>query len=136
MSRYKKGANAERELLRIFYKEGFAVVRVAGSGASSMPCPDCIALSKRMKFAFECKSWKGNHLTIPKEQMESLLFWSEKAGLNVYIAWKVPREGWLFISPKEFKKTEKAYTISLKEAKRSGKNLDLLLGRQKRLKIK
>ncbi len=136
MSKYRKGANAERELLHLFYKEGFAVLRVAGSGASSLPCPDCLALSKGKKFAFECKYWKGNHLSIPKRQMESLLQWSEQSGIPVYIAWRMPREGWLFIKPESFRQSDKAYIISVKEAKRFGKSFNVLLGKQKLLKIK
>ncbi len=136
MSRYRKGANAERELLQLLHKEGFAVVRVAGSGATALPCPDCLALTKRKKFAFECKAWKGKYLSIAREQMQSLLLWSKQAGIPVYIAWKVPREGWLFIKPKDFKKSEKAYSIKLKDALRAGATLNVLIGKQKQLKVK
>ena len=64
MARYNKGASAERELIKMFFNAGFSVARVAGSGSSSLPCPDMIALSKKKKMAFECKAWKANYLNL------------------------------------------------------------------------
>lgn len=136
MSRYRKGADAERELLQLLHKEGFAVLRVAGSGATALPCPDCLAFTKKRKYAFECKAWKGKYLSIAREQMQSLLYWSEQAGIPVYIAWKIPRHGWLFIKPEHFKKSKKAYSIKLKDALRLGVNLNVLIGKQKQLRFK
>ena len=136
MSKYRKGANAERELLQLLHREGYAVVRVAGSGASKLPAPDCLALKKDKQFAFECKAWKGNYLSISKEQMQSLLAWSKQAGVPVYIAWRIPRKGWLFIEPTAFKEGPKSYSITLNAAVRRGKPLNIFIGKQKRLNVK
>ncbi|MCX8189698.1 MAG: Holliday junction resolvase Hjc [Candidatus Diapherotrites archaeon] len=124
MARYNKGANAERELLGMFYSAGFAVVRVAGSGASKYPEPDCLALKKEKKFAFECKARSGKYLNIPKEQLESLVAWANQAGLTAYIAWKMPRKGWLFIKPACFVLRKKGYAISMDAALRLGQTFE------------
>src|SRR3990167_2246744 len=72
MAHYAKGANAERELIHLLYDRGFAVVRVAGSGKTSLPCPDIVALAPKVKLAFECKAWDKEHLNITTAQMDEL----------------------------------------------------------------
>ncbi|MEM4598463.1 MAG: Holliday junction resolvase Hjc [Candidatus Diapherotrites archaeon] len=124
MARYNKGANAERELLGMFYNAGFAVVRVAGSGASKFPEPDCLVFRKEKKFAFECKARSGKYLNIAKEQLESLTAWADKAGLCAYVAWKIPRRGWLFIKPECFALRKKGYAIDINAALRLGKTFE------------
>jgi len=136
MARYKKGADAERELIQTLFKKGFSVVRVAGSGATSLPCPDCLALSKDKKMAFECKAWSGHYLNISKKQMEELVEWAENAGIELFIAWKIPRLGWRFILSSDFRKTAKNYSLTEKEALHKGVTLPILLGEQKQLKHK
>ena len=136
MAHYRKGADAERELIQVLFKKGFSVVRVAGSGATSLPCPDCLALSKKKRMAFECKAWSAEYLNLAKSQMEELVEWAENAGTELYIAWKIPRMGWRFINPRDFRKTAKNYSIALKEALRKGVTLPVLLGEQKQLKAR
>lgn len=135
MARYKKGANAERELIHILYNSGFSVVRTAGSGKTSLPAPDLIALSKEKKLAFECKAWGGQYLNIAIRQIAELRDWSERAGAEFYIAWKVPRKGWLFLSPNALEKKPKNHTISLKKALKKGLDLNVILGKQSQIKI-
>jgi len=127
MTFYVKGANAERELIRMFFNAGFSVARVAGSGSSSLPCPDLIALSKNKKFAFECKAWKNNYLHIDLIQFSETLKWSQNAGLDFLVAWKIPRKGWLFLKPNAFRKTKKFYAIKLSEALKKSLSFDKLV---------
>jgi len=136
LARYRKGANAERELIQMLYGKGFAVVRVAGSGATSLPCPDCLALSRKKKMAFECKAWSGNYLHIPVEQMDELANWANTAGIEFFVAWKISREGWIFLRKNAFHKSNKHYSISKKKAKSSGFLFSVLVGEQKQLKPK
>ena len=133
VARYRKGANAERELIQMLFAKGFSVVRVAGSGATSLPCPDCLALSKQKKLAFECKAWSGKYLHLSKQQMEELVEWSDNAGLDLFIAWKIPREGWRFIQAQDFKKNEKNYTLTQHDAKHKGVVFSVLIGEQNTL---
>lgn len=135
MTRYKKGADAERELIQMLFAKGFSVVRVAGSGATILPCPDCLALSKKKKIAFECKAWSANYLNISKKQMEELVSWSKNAGIELFVAWRLPRLGWRFIEPGHFRKTEKNYSLTLKEALHKGIPFSVLVGEQKKLKL-
>jgi len=133
MSKYRKGSDAERELQQTLWNMGMAVIRVAGSGASLLPAPDLIAMSKKKKLAFECKAWDSAYLTIPKKQMLELKEWSGKAGADFFIAWKIPYRGWLFLPEKAFTKTEKAYTISKSKAKKKSLNLNVITGSQSML---
>lgn len=135
MKRYNKGANAERELISRLYDYGFAIARVAGSGSTPLPCPDIIAMKNSKAFAFECKAWNSMHLSLSKQQMEELLEWSEIAGSQLFIAWKIPKEGWLFISPSHFNKNLKNYCISKKTAKLKSKELECILGLQNTLAL-
>lgn len=123
MARYNKGANAERELIKTLDVAGFAVLRVAGSGVNPIPCPDVVALKDGKIIAFECKAKKGDYLAIKREQMLEEVSWSKKAGAIFIIAWKVPRNGWLFINPKYFKDAGKNFMIKLDFAKSISINL-------------
>lgn len=127
MAYYNKGANAERELIHLLYNEGLAVLRVAGSGSSTLPCPDAVALSPGLKIAFECKAWNKAHLSISMLQMTELHNWAKTAGTDLFVAWKIPRKGWRFLKPRQFNKTEKAYNISMKKALEEGLELKQVL---------
>ena len=104
MPKYNKGANAERELIKILDKVGFSVLRVAGSGVNPIPCPDVVALKNGRIIAFECKAKKGEYLAITHEQLDEEILWAEKAGAEFVVAWKVPRSGWLFFKAENFRK--------------------------------
>lgn len=132
MGRYNKGANAERELLKLLDTNGFAVLRVAGSGSNPLPCPDAVALKNGKAIAFECKAKKGIYLAISIEQIEEELAWAKKAGAKFLVAWKIPRKGWVFLDISSFRKRGKNFMIKLDEAFKKAisfekiKNLDLV----------
>lgn len=132
MARYDKGANAERELIRLFWDRGFAVARTAGSGKNQLPMPDIIVLGKGRSMVIEAKAWRSAHLTIIGEKMEELLKWARIAGAEPFVAWKYPNKGWFFIKPGSFRKA-KHYSLSFSDAQRVGMTLDILIGAQKRL---
>ncbi|HLC80013.1 MAG TPA: Holliday junction resolvase Hjc [archaeon] len=134
MTRYNKGANAERELIKLFWERGFAVARTAGSGKNSLPMPDLIAMGKGRSMVIEAKAWRSNYLTIAQDQMHELLKWNEIAGAEVFVAWKYPNKGWFFLKPQDFRKA-KHYSISFEDAKRCGVVLDVLVGSQSTLPV-
>ncbi len=136
MARYKKGANAERELIHILFDHGFSVVRTAGSGKTALPAPDILALKQGKQLAFECKAWAAGHLSIPTEQISELVGWSKRAGVKCFVAWKIPRKGWFFLTPGQMHKTKKFYLISRKNALRKAINLNVIVGTQKQIKLK
>jgi len=132
MSRYNKGANAERELIKLFWGKGFAVARTAGSGKNPLPMPDLVILGKGRQIVLEAKAWKSNYLNIREEQMDELFKWQEVGGAEVFIAWKYPNKGWFFIEPKHFNK-KKHYSLSFTKAQKVGVSLEVLIGEQAQL---
>lgn len=121
---HSKGANAERELMRLFFQAGFSVVRIAGSGTSPLPAPDVIAIKKGRVIAVECKARKSSHLAVRPEQMQELLDWAERAGSEAFVAWKIPRRGWFFLRPEQFKRTKGFFIINQANAMGKGVSLE------------
>jgi holliday junction resolvase Hjr len=124
MARNNKGANAERELIKMLDKLEYAVLRVAGSGVNPLPCPDAVALKNGKILAIECKARKGDYLAIETSQMQEEINWAKKAGANFWIAWKVPFKGWLFLTPEQFTLREKNYMIKLDKAIKESKKIE------------
>lgn len=108
-----KGTKYERELSKMLIEKGYLVVRAAGSGLLQT-APDLLAFKSYEHIAFECKAWDSERLSLRKEQFNLLQDWSEKAGLTVYVAWHVPREGWFFIKLHELNENR---AISLSHAR-------------------
>lgn len=126
---YRKGANAERELMQILYAKGFALLRAAGSGVNPLDCPDVIALKDGRILAFECKAWNATSLALSKEQFEGDVEWCKRAGAEFWIAWRMPREDWLFLKPQDFRFSGKNYLTTQTEAREKGILLDALMAR-------
>lgn len=133
MAYYNKGASAERELLHQLYGMGLAVVRAAGSGKTSLPCPDVVAAINGRILAFECKAWRAENLSISLEQMDQLTEWCEKASAQLVIAWKVPNQGWLFLNKDHLHPTGKYFTISKKNAFKKSMDITTITGVQNKL---
>jgi len=126
--RYRKGANAERELIRMLEKEGFAVIRSAGSKKV-----DIVAGNGRLYLCIEVKSTKGEKLYINEEEISKLTSFAEKFGGKAIIAVKFINNGWYFLYPNQLMKSGKNYKISLREAKYKGLRFDEIVGKQKSL---
>jgi Holliday junction resolvase len=121
---HAKGANAERELMHLFFEKGFSVVRIAGSGTSPLPAPDIIALKKGRIIAVECKARKAQNLAVSVGQVGELSDWAEKAGAEAFVGWKIPRKGWFFLKPEQLKNTGKFFTINQADAMAKGCSLE------------
>jgi len=124
MKNKAKGSNAERELLLMMFKEGFGVSRVAGSGSSQLPTPDIIACRKGSCVAIECKTKSGEYLNIRSEQVEELKIWEGMASFPAYVAWRLGKNKWYFISYKDLNKTKKAYSIKKEEILEKGMDFE------------
>ena len=96
--------------------------------------PDLIVMGKGRSMVLECKAWKGKYLAISKEQMGELFKWQEIGNAEVFIAWKYPNKGWVFLKSADFNQN-KYYTISYPDAQKKGALLDILLNEQSRLKV-
>jgi len=123
---YRKGARAERELIKIFSDAGFVAIRSAGSGISS-ESPDLLVFKKGKQYAFECKAWNKDYLSIEKIKFKMLVNWAEKTGITTLIGWKMPYDGWYFIYPQELSISEKYCSISKTKAKEIGRKIEELL---------
>lgn len=113
MTGYNKGARSERELLSYLHSKGYSVMRSAGSGINTLS-PDIIALRGEKRFAFECKAWDSDGLSIENERFQGLLNWERNTGMNTYVAWRMNNAGWFFIKLEEMKNNDKTRTISKK----------------------
>ena len=67
--------------------------------------------------------------------VKELVEWGRIAHTEMFIAWKVPLKGWLFLRPEQFNKTEKNYIISRKNAFKVAKKLEVILGKQAQLSL-
>ena len=76
MSRKSKGLNAERDLLRAFWSNGWAAIRVAGSGSSHYPSPDLIVGKEGRRLAIECKITKDDKKYISSIDIQQLNYFS------------------------------------------------------------
>ena len=123
---YRKGSRAERELIAKFLENGYSVIRSAGSG-SGTPSPDILVFKAGKQFGFECKAWDKPNLLLDKEQFLNLKKWEENTGMTTLVAWRLPREGWLFIYLSVFAEQEKSFTVSRKTAELLNVKIEQLL---------
>jgi Holliday junction resolvase len=93
--RYRKGANAERELAKMLKSCGFAVIRAARSGGS-ISVPDVVGIKKNVVCGFECKTWKTEP-KLKREEFNELKGWCTKANAYGFLAWR-SRGKWLFLN--------------------------------------
>lgn len=95
MKTYAKGARFERELLQFLNYKKFAVLRVPSSGNKVSPV-DIVAIKKGLVVAIECKAWDRLPKP-PKDQLNRMKEWSDRAGAIGFVAWKKPGNTWLFL---------------------------------------
>ena len=121
MSNKTKGANLERELVKIFTENNWRAVRVAGSGVGEdSPCDIIAGKSGKKGYAIEAKSSRKINIYIKKSQIEDFLLFSHMIGLKPVIAARFNREGWIFLSPEHLKDSGKFWVVSLENAKANG----------------
>ncbi|MBN1645748.1 Holliday junction resolvase [Candidatus Woesearchaeota archaeon] len=122
-----KGSAAERELIHLFWAEGWAAFRAAGSGSSVHPCPDIIAGNSRRKLAIEVKIVNAKNKYFPRKEILDLVGFANAFGAEPWVAVKFPVIGWCFIIPDDLKDTGNGYSINTKFAElRSLKFTDIV----------
>jgi holliday junction resolvase Hjr len=127
MSQKAKGTNAERELIHLLWKRGYAAIRVAGSGSSHYPSPDIVAGNIQRKLAIECKSVKGTVKYLPKEEVLALQQFCSIFGCEPWIGIRFARNEWFFVAPEDLRETSSSYMVSTDTIKLKGLLLDELL---------
>lgn len=125
-----KGSRAERELFHMLWKEGYAVVRSAGSGSTSQPAPDLLASNGKKTFALECKSIKGEKKYFSSQELEQLQIFSSTFGAESYIAVRFDNKGWFFIALEKIPKSKgEQYVVSFSQLQKEGLTFEELLGK-------
>ena len=100
-----KGSAAERELVAMFWaQEGWAALRIAGSGRMNFPSPDVLAGNGSQVFAIECKSTKHKLQYIDAEQIQQLKDFAAIFGAKPIVAVKFSTK-WHFCNPDDMKIT-------------------------------
>ena len=133
MSRKSKGIAAEREIFHKFWQAGWAAIRVAGSGSTSMPSADILCGNAIRRLAIECKTVKDDRKYIPQEDMKSFIDFARKFGAEPWIAIKFSHRGWFFINPEDMKVTNASHGIDFASAQNKGLSFEELIGDSKKL---
>ncbi|MBN1386770.1 Holliday junction resolvase [Candidatus Woesearchaeota archaeon] len=116
-----KGSNAERELFHKFWSSGWACMRAAGSGSTSMPAPDILAGNVTRRLAIEVKVTKAIKQYLTRKEVEELKEFSRIFGAEPWIGVKFNNVDWYFINPEDLDETEgQNYVVSIPIAKRKG----------------
>ncbi|NPA47494.1 MAG: Holliday junction resolvase [Thermococci archaeon] len=118
---YGRGASAERELIKMLERAGFAVVRSAGSKKV-----DVVAGNGDICLCIEVKSTKGDKLYFRLEDMDKLLDFSERFGCTPVIAVKFVGRGWRFYRPSDLERSGMSYPVTAKY----GRSFHEITGRQ------
>lgn len=124
--RYKRGASAERELIKMLEKEGFAVVRSAGSKKV-----DIVAGNGKLYLCIEVKSTHDEKLYFSREDYDKLISFAEKFGGRPIIAVKFINNGWRFFHPENLERGGKNYKVSLQTS--NYLTFDEVVGKQRSL---
>lgn len=108
-SKKRLGFQRERELVRKFWKMGFACMRAPASGAKTKRTlyPDIVAIKNNRVFIIEVKTReKRETIYILDEQIRRLLEFSKRSGGYALIAVKyMDGSGWRFIPLEKLGKT-------------------------------
>ncbi len=121
MSNKSKGANVERQLVKLFTDHGWRALRVAGSGMNDdSPCDLIAGKAGKKGYAIEVKSSKKTNIYITKEQIEDFILFATMIGLQPALALRFSHQGWLFIDPRHLKDTGNNWVVSLENAKTNG----------------
>ena len=122
-----KGSKAERELIHLFWANGFAAMRAAGSGSTTFPSPDIIVGNRARKFAIECKSTASKKQYLEREQIEELKKYCEIFGAEPWVAVRFDKtskkldQGWFFLTLEDLRETEgNNYVITAEMAQARG----------------
>lgn len=131
MSVKSKGSNAERELLHMFWSNGFAALRSAGSGSMKYPGPDLLVGNKTRRMAIECKSSRNSKIYLDEHDVSQLKDFSNVFDARPWFAVRFLRKDWLFLAIEDLEKTPKGYVIDLKVAELRGISFNELIGYDK-----
>lgn len=118
----KLAANYERELQRKFWDNGFVCFRIAGSGSSTLPAADLVAIKNGKTYIIEVKTSRNGSIYLNDTQLRELELIKE-VGVEVYIAVKFigSKKGWILI---DLDKVLKDNKLTIERLERDGIKLE------------
>jgi Holliday junction resolvase len=133
--RKAKGSKAERELIHLFWQNGFAAMRAAGSGSTKHPSPDILAGNGMVFFAIECKASHAPVKYLEKDEVSQLDLFANSFGARPIVAIRFDNEKWYFLKLGDLKSTPKCFVVNFELAKKKGLSFEELIGKyhQRRL---
>ena len=120
MSRKSKGINAERELIHLFWKNGWSACRVAGSGSTKYPSPDVLAGNNVRKLAIECKVTKDVRQYFTAKEIDELKMFAKIFGAEPWVCVKFNNVDWYFLTLEDLGGSGEGHSINIPGAKRKG----------------
>jgi Holliday junction resolvase len=111
MSRKSRGINAERALIKLFWENGWAAIRSAGSGSMQYPSPDILVGKNGRRLAIECKLTTETKKYLPLEEIKQLQYFARVFGAEAWIAIKFLRKKWYFLNIEDLQITGKNYAV-------------------------
>jgi Holliday junction resolvase len=124
----RKGTNAERDLIKLFWSFGWGAVRVAGSGSMHFPSPDILAGNKVRRLAIEVKTTKSSRKYFTHNEIKQLYNFSDYFGAEPWLAIKFSRTEWVFVNPEDLDETGKNYVFARSKCQSKGLSVKELLG--------
>ncbi len=121
MSNKKKGCNAERELIHLFWNNEWSAIRIAGSGSSHYPSADILASNIKNIIAIEVKITKKKNKYFSQQEIDDFKEFSSRFGAIPYVAIRFPRTEWYLIELAHIPKKTENYVISENFVKNKGK---------------
>lgn len=125
---YDKGARGERELLQVFFDEGFVGFRAPSSGSTTnRELPDVLVGNGESIFAFEAKRSGGEYKYIEEYEIADLCYFAESFGAEPYIAVRFDYGDWYFFKAEEMHQTaEGNYRVKEENVDEGRKISDIL----------
>lgn len=127
MSHKSKGISAERELIHLFWKNGWSACRVAGSGCTKYPSPDIIAGNNVRKVAMECKATRDVRQYFTRKEIDELQQFAQIFGAEPWVGVRFDRLDWYFLTTEDLGGQGEGYSVNIAEAKRKGFLFDELV---------
>ena len=111
--RKSKGSVFERQLIRMFWDNGWAASRIAGSGSSSFFSPDVIAGRNGRVIVIEAKTSNNSKKYLSLEEVVQLREFASIFGAEPWIAVKFKNNNIKFVSLNNATFTSKSVVVSV-----------------------
>ena len=133
--RKAKGSKAERELIHLFWENGFGAMRAAGSGSTKHPSPDILAGNGKLFFAIECKASHKHVKYLDKDEINQLEYFSNSFGARPVVAIRFDNDHWYFMNITDLHETPKCFSVNFELAKKKGLSFDEMIGKYKQKRL-